>query len=278
MMGAGMSTVRGQARNIDPLWRTRTGHGPIVAVANHSGHALRPEIASLTALDGNTRLREEDPYTDEWAAIAPSYLVALRSRFEVDLNRPRDTAIYRTSEDAWGLEVWKSPMPTPVIEETLAGYDAYYAALEALCAAKAEQHGAFAVIDLHSYNHRRDGPLAPAADPAGNPEVNIGTGSMDRERWGRLADRFISDLRAFDFLGRHLDVRENVKFVGRQFPKWVHTRFPATGCALAIEVKKFFMDEWTGELDRGIHEAIRRALASTFPGLLAELRKLGARI
>lgn len=52
---------------------------------------------------------------------------------------------------------------------------------------------------------------------------------MDRNRWGRLVDRFISDLRAFDFLGRHLDVRENVKFVGRQFPKWVHTRFPATG-------------------------------------------------
>jgi hypothetical protein len=32
---------------------------------------------------------------------------------------------------------------------------------------------------------------------------------------------------------------------------------------LAIEVKKFFMDEHTGQVDHGVHEAIGRALAST---------------
>jgi len=267
-----------QDRQVDPPFASRLGQGPIIAVANHSGHALSPKTASLIALDDNTRMREEDPYTDEWATIAPSCMVALRSRFEMDLNRPRDTAIYRTAEDAWGLDVWKGPLPPVVVEETLAAYDAYYCALEALCQAKVAQHGAFVVLDLHGYNHRRDGPSSQIADPAGNPEVNIGTGTMDRNRWGRLVDRFISDLRAFDFLGRHLDVRENVKFVGRQFPRWVHTRFPDTGCALAIEFKKFFMDEWTGELYGEAHEAVRRALASTLPGLLEALQKLGARV
>ena len=66
--------------------------------------------------------------------------------------------------------------------------------------------------------------------------------------------------------------------MGRQFPKWVHTKFPDTGCALAIEFKKFFMDEWSGTLYRDVHEAIRRALASTLPGLSEALRELGARV
>ena len=49
--------------------------------------------------------------------------------------------------------------------------------------------------------------------------------------------------------GRPLDVRENVRFKGRQLAAFVHERFPTTGCALAIEVKKTFMDEWTGVVD-----------------------------
>jgi len=130
------------------------------------------------------------------------------------------------------------------------------------------------ILDLHSYNHRRDGPDKPAADPEGNPEVNIGTGTMDRERWGPLVDHFMEDLRSFDFLGRHLDVRENVKFVGRGFPLWTHSTFPESGCTLAIEFKKFFMDEWNGEVDKVQHEAIYNALESTLAGINEELNRL----
>ena len=42
---------------------------------------------------------------------------------------------------------------------------------------------AIVVFDLHTYNHRRNGPDGPPADPAGNPQVNIGTGTMNRDRW-----------------------------------------------------------------------------------------------
>jgi hypothetical protein len=260
----------------DQILRVRRSQGPIIAVANHNGHELRPEVAALSVLDEASRLREEDPFTGEWAEVAPTSMVAQRSRFEVDLNRPRETAVYMTADDAWGFELWKSTPPQTVIDVSLSEYDAYYEALESLCRDKQQQHGAFVVLDLHSYNHRRDGPSGPEADPAGNPDVNIGTGTMDRERWGGLVDGFIQDLRAFNFLGRHLDVRENIKFVGRQFPSWVHTTFPATGCAIAIELKKFFMDEWTGELYFEEHLAIQGALASTLPGLVEELKKHSA--
>ncbi|MBW2524112.1 MAG: N-formylglutamate amidohydrolase [Deltaproteobacteria bacterium] len=262
----------------EPIWKVQEGDGPIVAGAIHDGHALREEIHPLLAIDEQDRLREEDPHTAGWTEIAPNRVVGLRSRFEVDLNRARHEAVYRTPEDAWGLEVWKSPPPPELIERSLAEYDQFYAAMEQLFRRKAEQHGLFLVLDLHSYNHRRGGPTAPPDDPQANPEVNVGTGTMDRSRWAPLVDRFLAELSACTVAGRRLDVRENVKFQGRGFPRFVHGRFPQEGCALAVEFKKIFMDEWTGRLDEEAHREIRGALGSTIPGLLEELAGLGARL
>jgi N-formylglutamate amidohydrolase len=53
------------------------------------------------------RLREEDPFTDVIASAVPSRMITHRSRFEVDLNRPRREAVYRIPEDAWGLDIWR---------------------------------------------------------------------------------------------------------------------------------------------------------------------------
>ena len=97
---------------------------------------------------------------------------------------------------------------------------------------------------------------------------------MDRDRWVPVVDRFITDLRQFDYRGRHLDVRENVKFRGGHFPRWIHQQFPDSGCALAIEFKKFFMDEWSGSLFPADHKAILEALRSTVPGVLEEVGRL----
>ena len=125
-----------------------------------------------------------------------------------------------------------------------------------------------------SYNHRREGPNALPADAEGNPEVNIGTGNMNLQKWGPLVEHFITDLQNFDFLGRHLDVRQNVKFRGGHFSRWIHEFFPDSGCALAIEFKKFFMDEWTGEPDMAQINTIQQALQSTLPRILKELGTL----
>ncbi len=81
-------------------------------------------------------------------------------------------------------------------------------------------------------------------------------------RWHPLADRFMSELRGFDFLGRHLDVRENVKFRGGHLSGWIHETFPDSGCALAVEIKKFFMDEWTGDADEEQTETLEGGYVS----------------
>ncbi len=94
---------------VDRIWELSEGDGPIVATAIHDGHALREEVSALTALSDASRLQEEDPFTGEWTKVAPTRVVATRSRFEVDLNRPREKAVYAVPADAWGLELWKAP-------------------------------------------------------------------------------------------------------------------------------------------------------------------------
>ena len=87
----------------------KKGAGPVIAIANHHGHALRSEVARIMGLDAATRLREEGPFTGEWADLVPTCLDAQHSRFEIDLNRPRENAVYLTADDAWRLQVWKQP-------------------------------------------------------------------------------------------------------------------------------------------------------------------------
>jgi N-formylglutamate deformylase len=258
-----------------PIWQLEVGGGRLVATAIHDGHGLRPEVAAIMALDDAQRTREEDPFTARWTAIAPTRVIGTRSRFEVDLNRPRGKAVYRTPDDAWGLTVWKTPLPEGIVQRSLAEYDAFYAAMRDLFSGLSRMHGRFVVYDLHSYNHRRGGPHASPADPRDNPQVNVGTGTMDRSQWGPVVDRFMADLGRFDYPGGPLDVRENVRFQGGHFARWIHDTFPGTGCCLAIEVKKFFMDEWTGREDPSPRVAIGEALRSTIPGVLEELARLG---
>lgn len=248
-----------------------TGDGPLVAAAIHNGHEVRQDIAPLLAVPKDHRLREEDPHTEHWTNVGNTQIVGTHSRFQVDLNRPRDKAVYRQPDDAWGIRVWHDDAPEEHVQRALAEYDAFYAEVHGIFSDLTQRHGRFVVFDLHTYNHRRNGPDGEPAPSDGNPEVNIGTGTMDRMRWGPLVDRFMTDLRSFDFGGRQLDVRENVKFQGGQFSRWVHESFPTAACSIAIEFKKVFMDEWTGELSNGEHDRILSALRSTIPGVLEEL-------
>ncbi|MFC1960850.1 N-formylglutamate amidohydrolase [Chloroflexota bacterium] len=258
---------------MEQIWQLIQGNSPLVAAAIHDGHMLRPEVAEIMSLSDAERLREEDPFTASWTSITDNQLIGTHSRFEVDLNRPREKAVYIQPEDAWGLQVWKETPPSKIVNQSLVNYDAFYEEAHRLFTELENQFGHFVVFDLHSYNHRRDGTDGAPADPEANPEVNFGTGTLNREHWGSIVESFIGDLSAFNFLGRQLDVRENIKFRGGQLGRWTHEHFPNSGCALSIEFKKFFMNEWTGIPDETQVEAIRQGLQSTIPGILQILKK-----
>lgn len=239
--------------------------GPLVAVALHGGHELRPDLAAISGLSDRDRLREEDPYTAAWTSCVPTRVVVNRSRFEVDCNRPRERAVYGVPEDAWGLPLWREPLSESAAEASLGLYDDFYGRLRGLLADVIARHGIALVLDLHSYNHRRDGAGEPPAPQEENPDVNLGTGYLDRVRWAAVADAFVDRMRV---AMPEADVRENVRFKGGHFAHWAEETFRGDACVLAIEFKKTYMDEWTGELDQAAYERIAHALGLVAPALL----------
>jgi N-formylglutamate deformylase len=257
------------------LFQISVGDGPLVAAAIHSGHYVRPEVAALLSLGEQEQLREEDPFTDQLIEWAPTRILGRRSRYEFDLNRAREEAVYLTAEQCWGVDIWRKTPGDAVVNRSLMYHDTFYTTVEALLRKLVETHSRIVVFDVHSYNHRRDGADSRPADAQAHPEVNVGTGTLDRARWAPVVDGFISDLRSYDYLGRSLDVRENVKFRGGNFCRWIHESFPGSVCALAIEFKKFFMDEWSGEQEVRQVEELKFALRSTTPRLLERLAELG---
>jgi N-formylglutamate amidohydrolase len=181
--------------------------------------------------------------------------------------------VYRAPADAWGLDLWTLAPSDELVARSLEVYDSFYDALGGICDDVIEAHGRVVVLDLHSYNHRRGGPSAPADDPVDNPEIIVGTKSIEHPGWEPVIAALADTMGTLPFRGRTLDARRDVKFTGGHMVRWLNGRYGGRGCAIALEVKKFYMDEWTGELDEEITatvgdlleasaRAIRDALAS----------------
>lgn len=248
----------------------------IVFTAVHAGHDLRAELRELMVLDEATRVREEDPHSDRIGSGIGSGMIMRRSRFEADLNRPRGACVYASPEDSWGLQVWRDEqLPEDVAARSRQVHDAWYEELLRRIARLAAR-GPFVVFDLHTYNHRRDGPDAEPAPQEGNPDVNVGTGTLDREPWAPVVDAFMQSMSTpvIPATGRRLDVRENVRFWGQNEGRWVHRNYPDTACVLALEFKKTFMDEWTGEVDEEHLSQLAEALAGTVPAVMEALHEV----
>lgn len=258
-----------------PRWDIEEGTGPLLAAAIHNGHLVRREVRERFAIGTDARLREEDPFTGGWCGCADTRIVVHRSRFEADLNRARGRCVYGSPEDAWGLDVWADTPPPEVVRRSRRLHDAFYRDLRGLLERGLERHPHLVVFDLHSYNHRRSGPDAAPAGPETDPDVNLGTGTMVRAEWAPVVDAFLEAMRSASFPGKpHPAVGENVKFRGGYMPRWIHEHFPGRVCALAIEFKKFFMDEWTGQPLPGHLEAIQHALRHAAGAVLAALGRL----
>ena len=236
--------------------RWRLGDGPVLATAIHAGHRLHPAMADYLRLPETDRLREEDPFTEEWTAIGSHGTMVEWSRFNVDLNRSRERAVYAGPEEAWGLELYEGALPNNVREAALKFYDAFYLEVGRFVDWQLEQYRHLLILDLHSYNHRRNGPETNPAAPETNPVINLGTAHLTcAGQWKTVLDSLESVLRT-----EGLQTRRDVKFKGGNFSQWLNGRWPGRVCAVAVEVKKVFMDEWTGQRDEAEFRRIGAAL------------------
>ena len=232
------------------------GKGQTLATAIHHGHWIRPEVLEYIALEDSERYREEDPYTGDWTNIGEHQLIVNRSRFECDLNRIRENAVYEGPESAWGLNLYNKNLPRVVRERSLQFYDDFYQSVEYFISNQLKHYSHFLIIDLHSYNHRRNGPKSKPADIVNNPEINLGTFYIKPpEYWSELIEVFESTLQNYN-----LNVKHNMPFKGGDFSQWINRTWKGRVCALTVEVKKNFMDEWTGKKDMSKFKQIGIAL------------------
>ncbi|MFC1866262.1 N-formylglutamate amidohydrolase [Chloroflexota bacterium] len=144
-------------RMVDEFCNISVGNMPIIASVIHNGHSVRSEVAEKLNISELDRLREEDPYTSEWTGVSDTKIICNRSRFEVDLNRVRKEAVYISSEDAWGLQVWKQKPSRGFIKRSLIQYDEFYHGIREVLLGMESKFGHFVLLDLHSYNYLRDG-------------------------------------------------------------------------------------------------------------------------
>src|SRR5210317_1348267 len=80
---------------------------PYICTAIHDGHQFRKELWKNCLHTEYDRWYEEDPDTKNMVFSHPIVFAGCDSRFEYDLNRSPEDAIFET---AWGKQLWKTPL------------------------------------------------------------------------------------------------------------------------------------------------------------------------
>ena len=266
-----------------PRWDMQRRGGPVLATAVHAGHAIRDELRPYLAISEADRRREEDPMTGLWSTVGDDAFRNYTSRFQCDLNRSRKTAIYETPDDAWGLKVWDRQPPDAMKARSLAVWDRYYETMATWIEGLIAECGRVLVMDIHSYCHRRDGPDAAPAPQEGNPDIDLGVTTMDQSRFPGLLEAFEDGLRAVPVKGARgrraeagsMDVRRNVRYPdGGHWPEWIHANYGDAVATITLEVKKFYMDEWSGDAHLPVVEDVRVAMERAADAGRAALARL----
>jgi len=234
-------------------------YAPIICVAIHNGHRLRPELEKSFLLSKEERFYEEDPYTDELISSFPIQFIGNDSRFEYDLNRAKALSTY--FKTAWDKQVWKKPLSQMLRAKSHSKHQSFYNVLEAIIRVIENLFNNAIVFDIHSYNHKRI--------EKDTPTFNIGSEQIDIERWGNIVNHFEKQLNRITL--PNLDVRAATDevFYGRGYlVTHINAHFDNT-LVIPTEVKKIFMDELSGdayplvleELKAGFKSAISETAA-----------------
>lgn len=209
---------------------------PIVHTAIHDGHNLAGKLLSKCLLDDNERRYEEDPYTGDMIQAFPITLRALDSRYMYDLNRPTEECVYK---EAWGKSIWSENLSKQEIAHNTNLHSSYYRILHALLKKLEQLFDCCVVYDLHSYNYQRI--------EANTPLFNIGTHSVDNERWQAVFNHLIKQLQQHEYSNIENRAALDEVFQGKGYQAaYISQHFNNTLC-IALELKKVFMEETSGQ-------------------------------
>ena len=226
-----------------------------VCAAIHDGHQFRKDLWKNCLHTEYDRWYEEDPCTKEFIASHPIVIAGRDSRFEYDLNRDPDNAIY---EDAWGKKLWKTPLTDTEKKRSLDKHLNFYKVVDALLLKLQSKYGAALVYDMHSYNWQRWDREVPV--------INLGTTNINNQKFGALVSFWISHLSGITLPnGLKTTTGINDTFQGNgYFLKYISAKFKDT-LVLATEFSKIYGDELDYIIYPEVVSAIKNGLDKKIP-------------
>lgn len=208
---------------------------PYVCAAVHDGNQFRKELWDNCLHSAYDRWYEEDPETKNMIASHPIVIAGIDSRFEYDLNRDPENAVFDT---AWGKQLWKEPLPEYQKQTSLAKHRNFYKVVKALINKIENEFGCCIVYDIHSYNWRRWDRVVPT--------WNLGTSNIDNSRYGKFIESWRQQLESIEFPYEEIPrtAKINDTFQGNgYFLKFITSHFNNT-LVLATEISKIYCHEY----------------------------------
>ena len=220
----------------------------------HANSRIRAELIEKTALTKEQRHRDEDPFTELFIKKFPVQIIARDSRFEYDLNRDRESCIYKKYKKKWDLLIWKQEPNAKEREVSCEKFDEFFNLMEITCDFLLKQNRYAFIFDMHSFCYRRFEDQKWFIDA--KPEINIGTKASNKELFDPLINYFQKSLSKTIIDGHKIRVAENDIFKGGYLSRRVGKKYYNQILTYALEYKKIFMDEITGELYPEVFEKL----------------------
>ena len=229
----------------------------------HDGHQFRKDLWDNCLHSEYDRWYEEDPETKNMIVSHPIVIAGCDSRFEYDLNRDPENAVFDT---AWGKQLWKNPLPEAEKTKSLKKHESFYKVVETLISKLEEKFGVCVVYDMHSYNWKRWDREVPT--------WNLGTSNIDNDRFGDEVERWRSYLESIEFPHNiKQTAKVNDTFQGNgYFLKYITNNFKNT-LVLATEIAKVYCDEYQQIIYPEVVSTVEEQLKTLLPKHAAEFYK-----
>lgn len=231
--------------------------------AVHNGHQFRKELWNNCIHTEYERWYEEDPETKNMVISHPILIAGCDSRFEYDLNRTPEEAVFET---AWGKQLWKQPLPEAQKQRSQNKHENFYKVVHALISKLEDMFRVCIVYDMHSYNWKRWDREVPT--------WNLGTSNVDNERFGDIIEAW--RIRLSEINLPH-DIKPTSKinntFYGNgYFLKFITNNFKNT-LVLATEIAKVYCDEYDCIIFPEVVFAVEKQLCKQIPEHAADFYK-----
>ena len=223
---------------------------PYVCGAVHDGDQFRKELWDKCLHSQYERWYEEDPETRNMVISHPILIAGRDSRFEYDLNRIPEEAVFET---AWGKKLWKEPLSENEKEKSLAKHTAFFKVTHALIDKIESKFGCCIVYDMHSYNWQRWDREVPT--------WNLGTSNVDNDRFGEEIESWrhsLSEIKLPHGIKSTADIN-NTFFGNGYFLKYITKNFKNT-LVLATEIAKVYCDELNQVIYPEVVQAVEEQL------------------